>query len=69
MLGAPLQDLSARRPGWRVTCSAVAVHIAVAAMAALPRVALAQTPSVTRGASDPARRVQRLPSPPRSAEP
>ena len=45
LLGKPLQALSALRLGWRVTLSAVAVLLTVAALVALPPVALAQTPS------------------------
>ena len=45
LLGKPLQALSALRLGWRVTLSAVAVLLTMAALVALPPVALAQTPS------------------------
>ena len=45
MLGKPRRAWSARRPGWRVTPSAVAALNAVAPMVAMPPVALAQTSS------------------------
>ena len=45
MLGKPRRAWSARRPGWRVTPSAAAALNAVAAMVAMPPVALAQTSS------------------------
>ena len=43
MPGKPLQALSARMPGWRITPAAAAALKAVAPMAALPLVALART--------------------------
>ena len=45
MPGKPLQAWSARMPGWRITPAAAAALNAVAAMAAMPLVALAQTSS------------------------
>ena len=47
LLGKPLQALSALRLGWRVTLSAVAVLLTMAALVALPPVALAQTPTLS----------------------
>ena len=44
MPGKPLQAWSARMPGWRIRLSAAAALNAVAAMAAMPPVALARTP-------------------------
>ena len=43
MPGKPLQAVSARRLGWRITLSAAAALNAVAAMAAMPPVAFART--------------------------
>ena len=51
LLGTLLQALSARRPGWRVTLSAVAVLFTMAALVTLPTVALAQTHAELSGLS------------------